>query len=213
MLAKTFYRKKLEDAQFYNTIKFKDITKPITILLGPNGTGKSMSIRTIEKDLDKARINLIKYASSKDDIVQKGAPAFGDWDPWKLAQAFTSEGERMTSSFFEFVNTDFLRWVLTDKEPLVVLIDEADSGLSFDRLYETLTQMLFVVREEVKKGRDIKVVFTCNSYEMYEILRQYGAEAFWLPTKKKVFYKSYKTFKKPYMEYYKNVHKVVIDSE
>ena len=213
MLATTFYKKKLADAQFYNTISFKDIEKPITILLGPNGTGKSMTLRGIERACKIKGIKLLSYSTSKDDIVSKGSPAFGDWDPWKLAQAFTSEGERMTSSFFDFVNTDFLREVMTNKEPLVVIVDEADSGLSFDRLYETLTQMLFVVKEEHKKKRDIKVILTCNSYEMYEILRQYNPDTFWLPTCKKVEFKSYKTFKKPYMEYYKNVHKVLLDME
>lgn len=201
-----FMDKKEKDWQFYSEITTKRIKKPITVLLGPNGTGKSMSLKGLEYSLNKSKINNIKYSTSKDDIVQKGAPAFGDWDINKLAMAFSSEGERMVSSFFDWVNSDMLKSVLTNQEPLWVLVDEADSGLSIDRLMLTISQFLFVVISEVKKGRDIHSVLTCNSWEMLECLLVKGAKDYvdiiWVPSKESIHPKTYQDFKKLYHDYF-----------
>lgn len=201
-----FMDKKEKDWQFYSEITTKRIKKPITVLLGPNGTGKSMSLRGLEYNLNKSKINNIKYSTSHDDIVQKGAPAFGDWDISKIAMAFSSEGERMVSSFFDWVNSDMLKSVLNNQEPLWVLVDEADSGLSIDRLMLTISQFLFVVISEVKKGRDIHAVLTCNSWEMLECLLVKGAKDYvdiiWVPSKESIHPKTYQDFKKLYHDYF-----------
>lgn len=206
---KTFINKKNENWQHYSEVTIKRINKPITILLGPNGTGKSMSLRGIEHSLNKSKINNIKYSTSKDDIVQKGAPAFGAWDISKIAMAFSSEGERMVSSFFDWVETDMLKQVLTNKEPLWLLVDEADSGLSIDRLIYTLTQFIFIIASEVDRGRDIHAVLTCNSWEMLECFMSDKAKQYvdiiWVPTKESINLETYKDFKKMYVEYFNEI--------
>lgn len=205
MKIQTFYKKKKENPQYYNVVDLHRISAPITILIGPNGSGKTMSLRTIEQELKKANTKVIKYTTSQDDIVQKGAPAFGDWDPWKLAQAFTSEGERMSSSFVDWCNNAFLRGVLETREPLFALIDEADSGLSIDRLIQTIRPLLFIMREEMKKGRELHYVLTCNSYEMLDQFPGDLTEVIWMPTLDSIEFSDYEEFAEHYTKYYEKV--------
>lgn len=206
-----FIDKKNEHWQHYSEISTKRIKKPITLLLGPNGTGKSMSLMSMNCKLQSDGINFIRYSTSRDDIVQKGAPAFGDWDVNKIAMAFSSEGERMSESFFDWMNTSMLSQVLTNDKPLWILVDEADSGLSIDRLVYTLSQFQFVVVSEVKRGRDIHAVLTCNSWEMLETFMSNTVKDYvdiiWVPTKESIHPRNYKAFKKLYMEYFMKVHK------
>lgn len=206
---KNFINKKKEQWQYYSEVTTRRIKKPITLLMGPNGTGKSMSLKNIEYEVKKKKINIVKYSTSKDDIVQKGAPAFGDWDINKIAMAFSSEGERMVESFFDWMNTVVLKEVLTNDKPLWIMIDEADSGLSIDRLTYTLSQLIFVIVSEFDKGRDIKVVLTCNSWEMLECFMSNAAKEYvdfiWVPTKQSIRPKNYKQFKKMYIEYFNEI--------
>lgn len=208
-----FYKKKLDDSQYHTELSIGNIKAPITVLLGPNGTGKSMSLRNFNMQLQFKSINFVTYSTSKDDIVQKGAPAFGSWDISKLACAFTSEGERMSSSFFDWANTTMLSQIMTNDKELWLLIDEADSGLSFDRLMETLLQIVSIVKMEHSKGRKIHAIFTCNSYEMAELLQSDLTDYIWVPTREHIKLGSYYKFKKRYIEYYDNVHKVVMNQE
>lgn len=206
-----FYKKKLDDPQYYTELSLKNIKEPITVLLGPNGTGKSMSLRNISLQLQLKGINFVTYTTSKDDIVQKGAPAFGDWDVSKIACAFSSEGERMTSSFFDWANTTMLSQIMTNDKELWLLIDEADSGLSYDRLMEQMLQIVSIISMEHKKGRAIKLVCTVNSYEMAELMQSVITDYIWVPTKEHIKLGSYYKFKKRYIEYYDSVHKVVME--
>lgn len=197
-----FIENKKENWQHCTILKLKDIKSTITVLLGPNGTGKSLSLRYITDELDSKNINYIKYSTSRDDIVQKSSSPFGDWDVSKIAMAFSSEGERMVSSFFDWANSEMLREILTNNKPLYILVDEADSGLSWDRLAHSLPQILnVIIAEKTERNRDIHLVITCNSYEMYEILNKYEIDTIWVPTKQHISPQSYKAFRKLYIEY------------
>ena len=215
---KKFMDKKNEDWKYYSEISVSRIKKPITILLGPNGTGKSMSLRNIKHELDKSKTKYVAYSTSKDDIVQRGAPAFGNWDVSKIAMAFSSEGERMTSSFIDWSSNEMLQAIFQDqKSPLWVLVDEADSGLSIDRLFLTLSQFITIITGEHERGRDIHAILTCNSWEMLEMfllssLQQY-VDIIWVPTKESIRPRDYRTFKGLYLEYFDELFRKELEYE
>lgn len=197
---------KKEHPDHYNEVTTRSCSSPITLLIGPNGTGKSMSLRHMKESLKRRKIDYVEYSTSKDDIVQKGSNPFTGFDPYKLACAFHSEGERMIDSFGEWADTVFVRAVLEHKRPLWVFIDEADSGLSIDRLWESLRQIVNIIGwEHFDKKREIHLVATCNSYEMLEVMRSKITDIIWVPTKQKIKVKSYESFKKRYMEYSKEM--------
>lgn len=204
-----FCENKIKDFDFHNEIKIKKCKKPITVLLGPNGCGKSLSIISMKAELNKEHINYIEYSTKKNDIVSKSASAFGRWNVYGLSCAFHSEGERMCDSFNDWCNTVMLKELLTNEDDLYIFIDEADSGLSLDRLIETLNVLLVILDLEKEKhpNRIVKFVFTCNSYEMLECLRSDKTLFLWVPTQKEVNFKTYNSFAKKYREYYEMVLK------
>lgn len=193
-----FIDAKSKDGSYYVELRPSDFKKPISILLGPNGTGKSMSLKNIEYLLNKKDVNVVTYSTSHDDIVSNNF----NFDPVKLLSAWRSEGERMIDSFIDWAGSRFISALQKDDKPIWILIDEADSGLSIDRLMQSLLQITHVVKCELEKGRDIHVVFTCNSYEMYEVLASDLSECIWVPTKQRFKFNSYEEFKELYLYFY-----------
>lgn len=205
-----FYKKKNEDLSYHKIIKLKDISRPICLLLGPNGTGKSMSLKSIEHELDEANIKWVKYSTSNNDIVHTS----WDFDPTDIINAFRSEGERMCASFDKWGAQKLVPLVLKTKEPLWVLLDEIDSGLSLDRIKQTVSIIKMIFAGEYQKNREIHFIITCNSYELYSsIQHDEFTQNIWVPTNSSFYPKTYDEFKKPYLEYYDKVHKEEDESE
>lgn len=208
---RNFCKKKLNDANYYTEIDYHNLISPIVILLGPNGTGKSMSIRLMLQQLKSKgdSIRVVSYSTHNDDIVKKCSNPF-NFKPEGLVAAFFSEGERMNVSFFDWVHNDLLRAILEDRsKDVYVFIDEADSGLSIDKIYEAFKDIIYIVKEEIKKGRQIHVVITANSYELAEIfdIGTDMASYLWVPTKEYINLGTYEHFKKKYLDYYNEMNK------
>lgn len=205
-LMNNFYEKKKEQPDHYTEIKISDLKTPITVLLGPNGTGKSMSLRLMEGYCKSNNIKYASYSTSNDDIVAKSAPAFGNWDIAGVACAFHSEGERMCDSFFKWAETTFVRTLLEDKQcPVYIFIDEADSGLSIDRIIYSFKQIISIIKMDIKH-RDLHVVLTCNSYELLQVLQTELTTILWVPTKEEITINSYDEFAYRYLDYYENMY-------
>lgn len=201
-----FCETKKKDPNHYTQINLSDLETPITVLLGPNGTGKSMSMRLMQDECKMHNIKYASYSTSRDDIVEKSASPFGNWDVYGIACAFHSEGERMVDSFYKWANETMLRVLLEDKEcPVYIFIDEADSGLSLDRIIQTIRPLVNIIKLD-SKHRDIHVVFTCNSFEMYQVLTSDITTFLWVPTKEQIHIDSYEDFAYRYLEYCEEMH-------
>lgn len=203
---KAFCNTKKKKPNHYNKIQLKDCTSQISILLGPNGTGKSMSLKLLEEECKKKKLKYLKYSNEAEDIVKK---AGWDWDPYKLACAFHSEGERMHDSFFEWANSVVLKELLSNEDNLYIMIDELDSGLSFDRIYYIAKQWLSILTMEKEKhpNRIVKFIFTANSYEMVRCFKSDPRTIFfWIPSHDVVTIKNYRDFENMYMEYYQYMY-------
>ena len=142
-----FCKKKNEDLSHHKIISIKDISRPICLLLGPNGTGKSMSLKCMESELDKENIKYVKYSTSHNDIVH----TTWDFDPNDIINAFRSEGERMCASFDKWGAQKLVPLVLKTNEPLWILLDEIDSGLSIDRILQTVSIIKMIFAGEFQK--------------------------------------------------------------
>lgn len=199
---KRFIDKKNKDTQHYREIPFDACKTRVTILLGPNGTGKTMSLLGIEHYCNEHGIKCIKYSTSHDNIVHKAG--FGAYDIELLAHAFTSEGERMNTSFNDWNNRYLLKELLTNEDDLVIIYDELDSGLSYDRIKSTITQIINILSMEKAKhpNRSVKLITTANSYEMYCCVDSPETTYIWVPTGEEVKFNSYKEFIKPYQYFY-----------
>lgn len=198
---KDFCKKKQKDPSYYSSITVHDLTTPVTVLLGPNGTGKSMSLRLMKEYCKENNFKYASYSTSRDDIVQKSSPAFGNWDIYGLSCAFHSEGERMCDSFSDWASKEFLKVLLEDKFcPVWIFIDEADSGLSIDRIIKTIKPIINIAKLD-SKHRKLHIVFTCNSYELAQVLNSDATRFIWIPTREEVTLDSYEQFTSMYIEY------------
>lgn len=192
-----YIKKKSDDGSFYVQFNVEDINKPITCLLGPNGCGKSLSIKLMTEDLHKRNIPYVHYSTSHNDIVHTSM----DFDPYDLVCAFHSEGERMMDSFQKWVRIKFIPLV-QKSQTIYLFIDEADSGLSLDRLLQQFEDLTVFIQKLIKEGKDIKVVVTSNSYEMCEALQSPITEYVWLPTKDIITVDDYNSLSNLYRDYF-----------
>lgn len=214
---KHFCDKKYEDPEYYKEINPDKLTSDITILLGPNGSGKSMSFRWLESYFKNNNIECLTYSNKRNDIVN----TCFNFDITKLVCAFHSEGERIKDSIYEFSGSHFINELLSNEKDIYVLIDELDSGLSIDSLLNIISEYIQVIVLEKYKHpeRTVKLVFSCNSYEMlhsfYIALDEvkndplfYNYKCYipeinliWVPTMEYIYVSSYDYFIKRYMDY------------
>lgn len=216
---KRFCDKKYQDPEYHKEIKPDKLISDITILLGPNGSGKSMSFRSLESYFKNNNIECLTYSNKRNDIVNTCV----DFDITKLICAFHSEGERIKDSIYNFSESNFINELLSNEKDIYVLIDELDSGLSIDSLLNIISEYIQVIVLEKHKHpeRTVKLVFSCNSYEMlhsfYIALDEvkndplyYNYKAYipeinliWVPTMEYIYVSSYDAFIKRYMNYRK----------
>lgn len=212
---KRFCDKKYKDPEYYKEINPDKLTTDITILLGPNGSGKSMSFRLLESYFKNNNIECLTYSNKRNDIVD----TCFNFDIRKLICAFHSEGERIKDSIYEFSGSHFVNKLLSNEKDIYVLIDELDSGLSIDSLLNIISEYIQVITLEKYKHpeRTIKLVFSCNSYEMLDSFyialdevkndplyyKGYIPEIslIWVPTMEYIYVSSYDAFIKRYMDY------------
>lgn len=200
-------------------VRLADITKLVTVLMGPNGSGKSMSLKELDTEIAKhygdnpshfarfgsvyhiedINVPIFMYTTSHNDIVDTSM----DFNPEHIAAAFTSEGERMCLSFNNWLGAVWIQNLKKHKpKEYWMLLDELDSGLSLDRLLITILDFASVIELEKKRGANIHIVLTCNSYELLQALQEYfkdDLDIIWVPSKKKIEVNSYNDFRKLYL--------------
>lgn len=205
-----FINKKREDSEYFSQITTKNIIRPWTVLLGPNGTGKSMSMKLLSDSLKHNKdIEVLFYGTHKDAPSNKVQGIYGDLDHDYLTAIFSSEGEGMTISFWKWLSTKLpYNELCSNTKPLWLLLDEIDSGLSSDRILYQVHQFIRVINE-ARHNRDIHIIISCNSYELLEVLHHFlddTLDILWVPSKKHIKFQSYKEFKKMYFDYAMEVH-------
>ena len=110
--------------------------------MGPNGTGKSMSLQNIEYECNKENIICKRYSNKHNDVVQ-------NWrDISDLFSAFRSEGERIIDSVEKWASRELVKDLLTNEDDMYILFDELDSGLSLDRMYYFFSQLTYILVSE-----------------------------------------------------------------
>lgn len=205
---KKYCNQKWNDNWYYKKISLSRIKAPFTILMGPNGCGKSMSMKLMQQTLDDRGGTYLAYSNKMNDIVNRHCNAFGDWDPNALAHAFFSEGERIKGSIDDFNNSDFLRILneTPEDKDIYIFLDEFDSGLSFDKLRRVIKLYIWIYGREIQKcpNRNLYFVFTCNSYEMLRCFQLDNPmmDIIWVPTGTKIEIKTYKQFEDLYSYYF-----------
>ncbi len=203
---KAFCDRKKKDPEYYEVIQKRKIDMtPINILLGPNGTGKTMSLRTIEEECNDKGLVVCRFYTGGFNPVNDRY-----FRPERLITAFHSEGEHLKESIEFWFGDYVIKELLSHEKDVYILIDQIDSGMSIDKMLSFVNDMLFILNEEKKKhpNRKIRFVFTSNSYEFIDIFKNDTfVSIYWVPTKSIMKVGTYEKFRERYLEYYSYMHK------
>lgn len=191
-------------------VKEIEINSGITVLTGPNGSGKTYACSQICDYLDeqnKKYLNINVYEEGKhtaDSFTLSG-------DMKSLANYInSSEGQRVFDTLVD-INTpkmgDYVRQLVNDniKEGYII-VDGCDSGVSIDLILSYRNLFEFILRDCKESNIDIHIILTSNNYELV-----YNYDCIWVPTMEH--YKrggeadGYNLWRKMYVDTYKERNK------
>lgn len=199
-----FINKKHKHLDTVSVMDLEELTSPITILFAPNGCGKTTTLEHMASQARKKGIHCVNWKTSQDDYKHIiGSPLHGhDKQVEAMTLLSRSEGEQISKNMELWADEKFLPQIWADCEPILILFDETDSGLSYDRMLHTLSCLVNIVGMELQRKRDIKMVFSSNSYEMLKAMESEITQNIWLPTKEVWKPRTYDEFIKPYQKFY-----------
>lgn len=161
--------------------KIIEINNGITVLTGPNGSGKTYACSQICDYLDEQKkkyLNVNVYEEGKhtaDSFTLSG-------DMKSLAKYLnSSEGQRVFDTLVD-INTpkmgDYVRKLIQDdaKEGYII-IDGCDSGVSIDLMLSYRSLFEFILEDCKRENIDMYIIITSNSYELV-----YDYDCIWIPT-------------------------------
>lgn len=158
-----------------------EINKGITVLTGPNGSGKTYACAQICDYLDEQKkkyLNVNVYEEGKhtaDSFTLSG-------DMQSLAKYLnSSEGQRVFDTLVDINTPKMGNYVRELKENDIkegyIIIDGCDSGVSIDLMLSYRELFNFILEDCKKDNIEMYIIITSNSYELV-----YDYDCIWIPT-------------------------------
>lgn len=211
-------------------VRLKHLNKNsnVHIFIGPNGSGKSQSLFELKNEINEKYNDGNSFDSSSNPFILAmerhhkdiNVPVYhykthandrvdnSNFDISKMVSAFSSEGERMNSSWIDWCSEVWLPHLKKHRpKEYWLLFDELDSGLSFDRLSLQLYQLSGIIKAETEHGYKPNIVITSNSYELLEVTQELfdNVSIYWVPTRKEIEINSYIKFRNLYKSRFKKM--------
>lgn len=150
------------------------IREGLTILVGPNGMGKSTFIKELKRKLDKLDMPTYVYDNQHQggNTAMQGFLNRGNIESL-AAMATSSEGEKIlvnmqtiAKEMGSFVRKNINDCMINDKE-LWIFVDALDSGFSIDNIID-VKKYLFktIIKDCESKEVPVYIICSANSYEM-----------------------------------------------
>ena len=203
-----------EDSVLHKTLGYTEIPlKPLSIFMGPNGAGKSSIVQGLMSLFDERNHRGAKHyqecAASMEletttnehifEIISarqdngKYRGYFGDDLTMDLEALFSSEGQSTMNLFLSHLrNLD--KYVANPEKEVIYIIDELDSGLSFDNILKIRNFLRIVTT----RYSHIQVIITAHNYEF---AKSFEDNVFWVPEGEYKNLSLYEDYSRHYSEY------------
>lgn len=173
-----------ENSQLKKIINYKEIQlKNLTILVGPNGIGKSSIVQGIYNKLKGHTSFYYRSCGESMDLVMSNKEhlyeaIIGRSDNGKYRGYFSdnieldyitinqSEGQSMMTVFFDKI-VQIIERLSKNETDLVLLIDELDSGLSFDNVLHVIS----IIENIQAKYPNVQIIMTAHNYEFFRVFK------------------------------------------
>ena len=169
---------KIDPVEKYYGVKTRKRTKTFrfrpgyTCLIGPNGTGKTTTLRQIKDYCNENRKDFL--LRSYDNLKEGSNKKFYDYIQSGNFTALTSvfngsEGEGIHFHMGEFASEcgEAMGRAVQTNQKLIILADGVDSGMSID-LIRDLRKNFFELAESetAKRGVEAYIIITSNNFEL-----------------------------------------------
>lgn len=178
-----------------------DFNTGITILIGCNGAGKSTLLKQLQEQCLRKKVNCLYFDNYRDGGLANINKLFLGGDINDINKALTSSEGETINRFLEIFTEKIAKSINACKkdEPLVILFDAIDSGLSIDGILDV--RSLFEMIREDCKDKQIPVYIIASANE-FELARE--NKCLNVSTGREQIIKDYETFKKEILDSYKN---------
>ena len=139
----------------------------LTVLVGCNGSGKSVFLRQLKERLEKDKITYVDYDNLKDGgSTSIGAAVFQNDITFAATAILSSEGENINMNLSRFA-ARIGQAVRSNRgaEKIFILLDAIDSGLSIDNIVNFKIFLYNTVFPDIN-DTELYVVAAANSYEL-----------------------------------------------
>lgn len=151
-------------------ITFRD--NALTVLIGPNGTGKTTLINQVLESLVKADIPYVHYSN----LLHGGDRAkeyFGNTNIAAMVSMLErSEGQNIAFTCMQRFSKEFKKANESRKEKngkeMWILLDTIDSGMDLNNIIDTKLALKSYIDGAMKVGINLVCVVPANSYELAE---------------------------------------------
>lgn len=181
-----------EDSKLHKLLGYSEIEmKKFTLLMGPNGVGKSSILQGVASKTDKYRSggyygecgNAIEVIADSEFEMEtlrsredngKYRGYFGDDLSADLQMLFQSEGQSTMTMLMDRVGKLIEKLKREPEKKFVFLIDELDSGVSFDNIL----QIINFLKTIQMKFSQLQIIMTAHNYEF---ARCFPENTIWVP--------------------------------
>ena len=159
-----------DDEKIFKNLN-REIDDGLHVLVGCNGYGKSTFMQFINEQYRKNKdYKILRWNGVTDTRDGKDVALQAQAFELLANMAMSSEGEEHNINLGLFMNRVGHEVQKLDRN-LIILLDAVDSGISADRIEETVNVLAMIIADVRRRGYECHIFVPSNTYEMVYIFK------------------------------------------